>query len=82
MRESSFDGPADFGERLAFGDFTAVVLLSAAAVADLADGDDVQGRVQGPVATGVEPVADVLAAGSIQRSTACVLAKWCSLESG
>jgi hypothetical protein len=55
-----------------FGDFPQVVVLASAAVADLADSDDVQHAVQRAVASGVEVVAGVPAAGSVQGRCAGV----------
>ena len=72
VRQTSLERPASFGGRLSFGDLATVVVLAAAAVADLADGDDMQGRVESPVATGVEAVVGVLAAGGFQGGAAGV----------
>lgn len=66
VRQASFEGPAGLRRRLAFGDFPQVVVLTSAAVAYLADRDDVQHAVQRAVASGVEAVAGVLAAGCVQ----------------
>lgn len=66
--KASLEGPSCLRRRLPFSDLAEVAVLSAAAVADLADGDGVQDGVQRAVATGVEPVADATPASAASGS--------------
>ena len=53
----AFEGASCLVRGLGLGEFAPIVGASGAGVADLADGDDVQGGIQLPVAAAVEAVA-------------------------
>ena len=62
VREAAFECAPGFGPCLAFVEFALVVDAAGPWVADLVDGDGVQHGIELAIATGIEPVACVLAA--------------------
>jgi len=64
--QASLERAAGLGWGLSFAELAQVVAAAGSGVAGLADGDGVQGGVELAVATGVEPVALLVAAGGVQ----------------